>query len=1089
MGNSQSSRVDTMTNTLSKESDYESSEIARGRKSSNQTDATVTSTTNEGKISTLPKDPSDMNFDNSDDYLSLSSEDEESDEEEETEVISAEICHDILMLQQFAQFYLHPENSVKTTDPFCKGRNFFGRPSAPDLISKDEADEKARVMEEVLNCKRFVRFYLHPEDPVITTDSTASGRNFFTRPSAEEYLDPEETQERDQILQETLLLKEQAEFYMHPEKKVVTTDPSVFGRNYFMRSSAPNQDTLQEVEERMQILQEASHFKMYADFYMHPEKPVASQDAMAFGRNYFTRPSASEYLDLDEAKERDEILKEVSLLKQYAEYHLHPEKPVKCNDATACGRNYYTRASAPEYLDPSEDEERYQILQETALIRQYAEYYMHPEKPVRTVDPTVFGRNYFLRASASDQETVEETEDRMRILQDVSSLKQSAEFYLHPEKPVHCNDATIYGRNYFTRPSASEYMDAEEERERETILKEMDLMKQYANHHLHPEKPVQCTDRMACGRNYFTRASAPEYLDVEETKERDLILQDASLLKRYAGYHLHPEQTVVTTDPMVFGRNYFMRASAPEQEAFEESEERNRILLDVALLRQNADFYLHPEKSVVCNDATACGRNYFTRPSAPCLDVEEEKERNLILQDVKFLKQYAGFFLHPENPVLCNDAMACARNYFTRASASEYLDPEEAEERDLVLQEAALLSQIAKYHLHPEEPVVTSEQTIFGRNYFMRASAPDQETFEESEERIRVLQDVALLKQNAEYYLHPERPVVCIDATAGARNYFTRASAPEYFDLEEDKERKAILEDAALLKQHADFHLHPEKQVLTTDYLSFGRNYFSRASAPEILDTEECQEREQILQETALLKEHAKFHLYPECPVQCSDPNVCARNYFTRASASEYLDPQEAKEREQILLEAALLKKHAVFHLHPEKPVECTDASVCGRNYYTRFSAPEYLDPDEVDERDQILHEALMLRKYADFYLHPEKPVECVNSCASGRNFFNRYTVSADTSHISSDGWTLDSQNESYDHDNHFDFDEDMAALGDLRSSLYRAISDQMSETECFIPLKNEANFSSKGNEENEGKLSRSPSCVMLFGYEESNAY
>jgi uncharacterized membrane protein YfhO len=84
MGNSQSSRVDTMTNTLSKESDYESSEIARGRKSSNQTDATVTSTTNEGKISTLPKDPSDINFDNSDDYLSLSSEDEESDEGKNT---------------------------------------------------------------------------------------------------------------------------------------------------------------------------------------------------------------------------------------------------------------------------------------------------------------------------------------------------------------------------------------------------------------------------------------------------------------------------------------------------------------------------------------------------------------------------------------------------------------------------------------------------------------------------------------------------------------------------------------------------------------------------------------------------------------------------------------------------------------------------------------------------------------------------------------------------------------------------------------------------------------------------------------------
>jgi hypothetical protein len=127
--------------------------------------------------------------------------------------------------------------------------------------------------------------------------------------------------------------------------------------------------------------------------------------------------------------------------------------------------------------------------------------------------------------------------------------------------------------------------------------------------------------------------------------------------------------------------------------------------------------------------------------------------------------------------------------------------------------------------------------------------------------------------------------------------------------------------------------------------------------------------------------------------------------------------------------------------LRPEESIECNDATACGRNYFSRVSAPEYLNPDDVDERDQILHEALMLRKYADFYLHPEKPVERVNSCASGRNYFNRYTASADTSHISTDGWTLDSQNDSYYHDNHFDFDEEMVSLGDLRSSLSRAIS------------------------------------------------
>jgi hypothetical protein len=90
MGNSQSSRVDTLTDTLLDESAYESSEIARGRKSSNQTDATATSITKDGKISILVKDPSasDINFDNSDDYLTISSEDEDSDEGKHSKLLS-----------------------------------------------------------------------------------------------------------------------------------------------------------------------------------------------------------------------------------------------------------------------------------------------------------------------------------------------------------------------------------------------------------------------------------------------------------------------------------------------------------------------------------------------------------------------------------------------------------------------------------------------------------------------------------------------------------------------------------------------------------------------------------------------------------------------------------------------------------------------------------------------------------------------------------------------------------------------------------------------------------------------------------------
>merc|ERR1711937_830644 len=67
---------------------------------------------------------------------------------------------------------------------------------------------------------------------------------------------------------------------------------------------------------------------------------------------------------------------------------------------------------------------------------------------------------------------------------------------------------------------------------------------------------------------------------------------------------------------------------------------------------------------------------------------------------------------------------------------------------------------------------------------------------------------------------------------SSGRNYFTRFSADETENLEEFEERAKVLEEAALLKQYADFHLHPEKPVVSSDAMSSGRNYFCRPSAP-----------------------------------------------------------------------------------------------------------------------------------------------------------------------------------------------------------------------------------------------------------------
>ena len=67
-------------------------------------------------------------------------------------------------------------------------------------------------------------------------------------------------------------------------------------------------------------------------------------------------------------------------------------------------------------------------------------------------------------------------------------------------------------------------------------------------------------------------------------------------------------------------------------------------------------------------------------------------------------------------------------------------------------------------------------------------------------------------------------------------------------------------------------------------------------------------------------------------------------------------------ERDQVLADMAALKQVADWYMHPEKPVE-VDAAACGRNYFTRPSAPEYEDEDTMDERDQVLADMLLSSK------------------------------------------------------------------------------------------------------------------------------
>ena len=85
-------------------------------------------------------------------------------------------------------------------------------------------------------------------------------------------------------------------------------------------------------------------------------------------------------------------------------------------------------------------------------LKQLAFDYSHPEAPV-TTSAECYGRNYFSRPSAPEQESVEEAEERAAVLADAAALKKLAVMYAHPEAPV-TTSAECYGRNYFSRPSA-----------------------------------------------------------------------------------------------------------------------------------------------------------------------------------------------------------------------------------------------------------------------------------------------------------------------------------------------------------------------------------------------------------------------------------------------------------------------------------------------------------------------------------------------------------------------------------------------------------------------------------------------------------
>ena len=217
---------------------------------------------------------------------------------------------------------------------------------------------------------------------------------------------------------------------------------------------------------------------------------------------------------------------------------------------------------------------------------------------------------------------------------------------------------------------------------------------------MHPELPVE-VDPAACARCYFDRASAPMQETKEEMEEKNMLMDDIEKLSKLARDYLHPELSVVTSDPAACARCYFDRASAPMQETKEEMEEKNMLMEDIDNLKRLARDYLHPELSVVTSDPAACARCYFDRASAPMQETKEEmEEHDRVMADVAELRRLARDYLHPELPVVTSDPSACARCYFDRASAPMQDSFEEAEQHHEVLVDALNLKNLAEKVKH-----------------------------------------------------------------------------------------------------------------------------------------------------------------------------------------------------------------------------------------------------------------------------------------------------------------------------------------------------------------------------------------------------
>lgn len=317
--------------------------------------------------------------------------------------------------------------------------------------------------------------------------------------------------------------------------------------------SDDSDDEDEEDTERRLIFEDIKNLRLLAKDFHHPETSVIV-DGITSARCYFDRYYAPVQEHIETSDYKTFVLNDSLALKKLASDYHHPESKVTSDDPTVFGSCYYYRLSSANVQEEVLFEEKEQILADTLSLKKLAVDYAHPEIPVSTTDPSSFGRNYFTSIAAIDKGYGDDSEERAQILADAAALKKLAVDYAHPEVSVSTADASVFARNYFSRPSANDDDDSEE---RAQILADAAALKKLAVDYAHPEVGVSITDANVFARNYFSRFSATEEEGDRLMEERGRVMADVTKLKCLATAYAHPEHGVTTTDPTAFGRNYF----------------------------------------------------------------------------------------------------------------------------------------------------------------------------------------------------------------------------------------------------------------------------------------------------------------------------------------------------------------------------------------------------------------------------------------------------------------------------------------------------------------------------------------------------